>query len=571
MATPAKQRPVASYAVKVNGTALDQKVLDLVSGFKVTCALGVPDVCTFSILDKELTYTDGDQFAVGNDLEVLLGARTASAPSVVFKGQIASLEPEFKRGGTRLSIRAYDKSHKLHSVRQSRVFANVTPSDAIKKILSEAGLSAVVPSFGAQSKHLQQSNETDWDFVQRQMKQHGYEFLVDGPKLKFKKLDESEGAPIELKYQENLISFHPRLSGMQQPNTVTSAAYDPKTRSTFAASAASGKVSSKVGVAQSKMQKALGTSKIHLITPVESQGEAKGLAQAVMDELSENYLQAEGVADGDARLKPGVKIKIVGVGSRFSGEYVITSATHSQGGGKAYEVTFQTGRAGRTTLTNLISATAKSFSDQIVIGIVTNNNDPDKLGRVKVKFPQLGDQIESAWARVTTPSSGKGRGIMMIPQVNEEVVVAFEQGDTRRPFVLGSLYNGKTPPGDKMAYKDGSFALKSDKAMHLHSKGLMEVVVGGNSKFITSGKHFWDVDGDTKFTHKGGIAWDVTGAAKMETKNSIEFNAMNSVKVGAKAGITMESMANFSLKGTAGVSVETSGVLTLKGSMINIG
>ncbi|MCM0593896.1 MAG: phage baseplate assembly protein V [Gloeotrichia echinulata DEX184] len=82
----------------------------------------------------------------------------------------------------------------------------------------------------------------------------------------------------------------------------------------------------------------------------------------------------------------------------------------------------------------------------VVIGIVTNNQDPEKFGRVKVKFPWLSDDDESYWARIATPMAGKQMGIYFLPEVNDEVLVIFEQGDVRFPYIIGSLWNGKDIP-----------------------------------------------------------------------------------------------------------------------------
>lgn len=83
----------------------------------------------------------------------------------------------------------------------------------------------------------------------------------------------------------------------------------------------------------------------------------------------------------------------------------------------------------------------------LVVGLVTNNKDPDKLGRVKVKFPWLSDEVESWWARIAQPMGGAQRGQWWIPEIDDEVLIGFEQGDVRFPYVVGSLYNGEdTPP-----------------------------------------------------------------------------------------------------------------------------
>lgn len=82
----------------------------------------------------------------------------------------------------------------------------------------------------------------------------------------------------------------------------------------------------------------------------------------------------------------------------------------------------------------------------LVVGIVTNNQDTEKLGRVKVKFPWLHDSVESWWARIAYPMAGKERGYWWIPEVEDEVLVGFEHGDVRFPYVVGGLHNGVDKP-----------------------------------------------------------------------------------------------------------------------------
>jgi len=90
----------------------------------------------------------------------------------------------------------------------------------------------------------------------------------------------------------------------------------------------------------------------------------------------------------------------------------------------------------------------------VTVGIVTNNQDPDGLGRVKVHFPWLSDQDESYWARIATPMAGSMRGLYLLPEVNDEVLVAFEHGDVHFPYILGALWNGQDRPPETNS--DGS-------------------------------------------------------------------------------------------------------------------
>lgn len=84
----------------------------------------------------------------------------------------------------------------------------------------------------------------------------------------------------------------------------------------------------------------------------------------------------------------------------------------------------------------------------VATAVVTNTGDPGELGRVKVRYPWLDDDAESPWARVVTPMAGASRGMVFRPEVGDEVLVAFEHGDVRFPFVMGSLWNATDPPPD---------------------------------------------------------------------------------------------------------------------------
>ena len=95
---------------------------------------------------------------------------------------------------------------------------------------------------------------------------------------------------------------------------------------------------------------------------------------------------------------------------------------------------------------NQAASTGNSKLFGLQIGIVTNVNDPQKLGRVKVQFPSLPTGPEVNWCRVAQPSAGAGRGFYWIPQVEDEVLVAFVYGDANNPVILGSLWNGKDSP-----------------------------------------------------------------------------------------------------------------------------
>jgi uncharacterized protein involved in type VI secretion and phage assembly len=129
------------------------------------------------------------------------------------------------------------------------------------------------------------------------------------------------------------------------------------------------------------------------------------------------------------------------------------------------------------------TADAKMFG--VEIGIVTNVQDADQLGRVKVCFPRLPGKPESDWVRVVQPAAGAGRGFYWIPEVNDEVLVAFERGEAHRPYVVGALWNGTDKPMKNAYTADNTTRMIQTKSGHQiildDKKGAEKIVIADKS------------------------------------------------------------------------------------------
>lgn len=164
----------------------------------------------------------------------------------------------------------------------------------------------------------------------------------------------------------------------------------------------------------------------------------------------------------------------------------------------------------------------------VVVGVVTNNQDPSGMGRVKVKFPWLSDTDESNWARVAVPMAGKGKvGIYFLPDVDDEVLVAFEHGRVDSPFVIGALYNGKDePPADN---SDGKNNVRIIKSRSGHTITLDDT--DGSEKITIA-------DGKQKST----ITFDAA-------KGSLAITSQGDVTVTAKGNVTLQGDGDVAIKG----------------------
>ncbi len=196
----------------------------------------------------------------------------------------------------------------------------------------------------------------------------------------------------------------------------------------------------------------------------------------------------------------------------------------------------------------------------VVVGVVTNNQDPEKQGRVKVKFPWLSDENESQWARVLTPMAGNGYGLYTLPQTGDAVLVAFEHGMVEFPYVLGALWNGQDkPPEGNDDGKNNRRLIKSrsghiirlddtdgsEKIEIVDKKGKNSIVIDTAKDTITigAGQQITIVaEQDLAITSNGG-------KLMLKGKTGIELASEAGVKVTAKANMDLEASGPMKIKG----------------------
>ena len=552
------QTEVAAAEVLIDGAPLQQAALWNLMELKLEQNLMLPDAFTLRLADPELAFVDSTSYEIGKEVKLSFCSADGRRLIKVFDGEITALEPEFTQEGIILTIRGYDRSHRLNRVRKADTFQQMAASDIASKIASANGLSAKATATGVKPKFTQQNNETDWEFLWRLASMYDYEVVVDGKTLHFRPAGGANAPTVQLDWAESrpmLISLRPRVTGVQQVKEVKVRGWDPTQKKEIVSTAAVDDIGSTIGIKRSKVVNAFGGGTLTVAdAPVTTLEEAAKLAKAFASQLAHAFIEADGTCEGDPRIVPGAKLTIAGIGTRFAGDYVVSKATHVYKGGSGYFSKFVVaGRSPRSLLDLLTGGKRSRWSDSLVIGIVTNNKDPDKLGRVRVKYPGLDDNVEGWWARIAAVGSGKERGQLMTPLANDEVLIGFEGGDAHKPYVLGTLWNGKDKPGE-LVHEDGSYHLKSDKQILMAAKENVTI----------------KTDKDMTVEVKGAANEKVEKSQDVKVTQSFTLDAGTelTLKCG-QATIKLSKSGQIEIKGVM-VTVQGSGPLTLKGATVAI-
>ena len=445
-------RRLDGVVLTVDGRPLAPELYPRLTLVRVEESVHLPDYFAVHLDDPHFELFDRGTFTLGTRLEIAF--RAEGDPTVVTSGEVTAVAVEpGATGRHELVLTGFDLTHRMAREPRSRSFQRVTDADIATRIAGEYGLDADVDGTGAAHDYVLQAGETDYAFLRRRAARIGYDVWVSEKTFFFKKTPRSAATPPKLRYGANLSRFTVRFSAAERCDEVQIRGWDQLGKEAVTGRATEtdhGTDAPAAAEMADAARRAFGWVKRNAGQfPVTDQSEADALASSLLLRASGEEAVLRGEAAGDPLIGAGAKIHIEGIGSRMTGDWRVTGVEHTYGAGRPYVTRFVCGGkepGGLADLTGPGGADRRGWSG-LVIGIVTNNDDPEKLGRVRVQFPTLSADDESAWARIATPGGGKERGLQWLPEVDDEVLVGFELGDHARPVVLGGLWNRRdTPP-----------------------------------------------------------------------------------------------------------------------------
>ncbi len=614
----------STLTLKIDGQAASASLMEDVLQLSVEESLHLPGMFTLVIRNDYASARSGENlwlydtiFAIGKSVEIGFTASTTedadfddAKTGILLKGEITAIEAHFNpESQAPIVIRGYDISHRLHRGRFNRSFQNMKDSDIVSQIIGEAGITPGTVDdtggpygFGDPVGYVFQENQTNMEFLRERAARNGFELFVQDGKLNFRK--PVAGDSLTLKWLTDITNFQVRVSSAEQVDSVEVRGWNYQTKqpivSTKSAQTTQVITSTDYGKGKAASTKFSTTPKMIVVNqPVSSSAESEAIAQSLYNELSGEFVQADAKAEGNPTIRPGKVVQLTQMG-KYSGKYYVTETRHLLQQ-RVYVTEFSVrGLRDGDLLTLMVPQTRLQPGQTMLVGIVTNNKDPKKWSRVRVKFPTLTEDHESEWARIVAIGAGKDRGFDCLPEVNDEVLVGFEHGDIHRPFIIGGVWNGKDAPPTTVdnAVVDGKVRLRTIKTRTGHTlqfveedkdaskKGVYLDTVYGHKLYVndsdkkidikTNGGHQVLLDDQNKkieIKTSGGHTFTLDDTARKITisgTNQIEMTAPQSITLKVGTNSLELSMTNATLKtststvdlGPAGINVTANGGMT---------
>lgn len=399
---------------------------------RVQQRLSLPTLCELTFCEE--SGRDGllPHLAVGMTFRAALQDK---APDL-FMGEVTAIEYGYEPAqGRTLRVRGYDLLHRLRKRHPVRTHVQMNLAELAKELVGNLGIDIDAPSSTLRWPHLIQRGHSDFEFLTDRARACGLFFTLRDGTLHFLTL-EGLGDDIPLRLGESLLEARVEVNSDSCCRSVTAAGWDPLRVEMHEGRAHTPRVGCSIA-AEVPSEWVEGETEQRLVSQaVQDDRQVEALAQAELDLRVAREVTLWGVAEGNPQLQPGACVEVEGVAPAVAGRYVLTSVTHRIDGEHCYISEISTCPPASPIRVNGTIA---------LLGTVTRVNDPEEQGRVRVTLPAV-EEVETDWMSVMTMGSGANKGLVMLPDVGDRVLVLCTQEDPAQGIVLGGLYGPDGPP-----------------------------------------------------------------------------------------------------------------------------
>lgn len=584
----------------------------------VEAALGAPRVCEVEIKGgpKKLMNYGGYKSQIGKTISVFAYGLGNLTGDIVFRGTIASREFRTDPGhGSRLVLRAYDGAYEMMAAKRTRSFKDMSYGEIAKKIAGNYSLDSLLGSdistSGTSHPFVVQSNETDWDFLVRLAREQGWvtfvrvytQLTVGKTQLFFgppKKATGVVSSDTKFKLGDRRVrSVRASVTSAGIPKAVAVPGWDDAKSKDISGDdsiSSSDLITAKIDKFQSS--KKAGTVTM-LETFASTKAQADKAAKGAATRIAGGAIDVTMIVRGNPLVKLNRLIKVDDFGDA-SGIHTVSAIAHifdPSAGGFTTEISC-TGLDDRTLGSLAMHAPPPQRFHGVYPAVVSDIDDPKRLGRVKVSLPWLDSKYVTDWCRVLQLGAGKDVGFQLMPRPKDEVVVAFENGQLDSPFVIGSVFgkeSGKIPNSKLIEQGKPMITALTTKAGHQlifddsndSSSITLQVKNGSTCSIVMSDKDgiVITTKGDRSLTINSAqdvvvkaernakvtakdVSVDSQGAVKVTGKNKIDVSAPN-INMSASSALKLKG-ANVSIDATASLTMKAAGTTTVKGAVVKL-
>lgn len=327
-------RHTPKYKVKVDGRELPPDAIAALREIAIDQSVDMADMFTITFANPQGKIADDKKFQPGKRVEVELGyEENGGKTSPVMDGEIVAVRATFPRkGAPNVRIIGYTKHHRLQRGRQVRAFNGLTYAGIARKIAAEVGLEPEAEETSPAHEMVFQRAQTNLEFLLELAARVGYEVFAGDGKLFFRKPKPASTSVRTLKRGETLLSFNPRIQAALMPSGAEVLGWDFEKKAPLSGEAKPDDVPAGMGGTKGAMDlaKTLGAAiQMEKGTAVATADEAKSIAKAALERAALGLVTASASVPGMPDLRPGLVVKVDGVGAIFSGQYYIVRVVHN--------------------------------------------------------------------------------------------------------------------------------------------------------------------------------------------------------------------------------------------------
>ncbi|MBI5667947.1 MAG: type IV secretion protein Rhs [Chloroflexi bacterium] len=421
-----------TLTVEAGGSPLSAEDTFALAEVRVQQRLSLPTMCELVFYDAPDSLRVTTMLDLGTPFRVLVSGH----PTPLFVGEVTAIEYGYgAANGQEIRVRGYDLLHRLRKRQTVRAHVQITPADLARELVADLGLNVAATDTGPVWQRVIQHRQSDLELLVNLAERCGLYLTVWENTLNLVTL-EGTGDAVSLELGDSLFEARVEVNADPAVRSVAAAGWNPLRVETHNGQASSARVGRSVSAEAPPERVGVNGTRDLVNEVAQDDSHAEAFAQAELDVRVAREVVLSGTAEGNPLIRAGGQVYVSGIAAEVAGFYVVTSVNHQINKRAGFVSEFSTAPP---------SPLKPARTPIAALGVVTQIDDPENVGRVRVSLPTYGG-VETGWMSTVSVGAGAGKGLMAQPDVDDLVLVLFADDDPGQGVIIGSLYGVNGPP-----------------------------------------------------------------------------------------------------------------------------